>query len=213
MVRYAFTMIELIFAIVIISISVMSLPMMTQITSKAIEANLVQEAIFASAAEINIATTYVWDDDSLRDDPTGFSRVVKTSNDAHDCNATSQKRLGHIHRQCLNDSTTINFHTTANLTYSDDAINFSAHTLESIYIDHADNNVTVSTSGYKKEYNSKLDVTLCSAGCRQLGLEANNQNLREVTITITDENNVTVTLLRTYSANIGELAYESVPLP
>jgi prepilin-type N-terminal cleavage/methylation domain-containing protein len=56
--RLAFTMIELIFAIVIIAISVMSLPMMTQVTSAGIERNLVQEAIFASVAEINLATTY-----------------------------------------------------------------------------------------------------------------------------------------------------------
>ncbi|WP_366755894.1 type II secretion system protein [Sulfurimonas sp.] len=56
--KYAFTLIELIFAIVIIGISVMSLPMLTQVTSSAIEKNLVQEAIFASVAEINLATTY-----------------------------------------------------------------------------------------------------------------------------------------------------------
>ena len=44
--RFGFTMIELIFAIVIIAISVMSLPMMTQVTNKGLEESLVQEAIF-----------------------------------------------------------------------------------------------------------------------------------------------------------------------
>ncbi len=45
--RRAFTLIELIFAIVIIAISVISLPMMTQVTSSGVAGNLeTQEAIF-----------------------------------------------------------------------------------------------------------------------------------------------------------------------
>jgi len=47
--RYAFTMIELIFAIVIIAISVISLPMITQVTTNSSALNLeADEAIFAA---------------------------------------------------------------------------------------------------------------------------------------------------------------------
>jgi prepilin-type N-terminal cleavage/methylation domain-containing protein len=55
--RYGFTMIELIFAIVIIAISVMSLPMMTQVTTSSSITNLESdEAIFAAYVKALEAT-------------------------------------------------------------------------------------------------------------------------------------------------------------
>jgi len=65
--RFAFTMIELIFAIVIIAISVMSLPMMAVVTQRGMENNIVQEAIFAASAELMGATSGYWDENSMQD--------------------------------------------------------------------------------------------------------------------------------------------------
>ena len=73
--RSAFTMIELIFAIVIIAISVLSLPMMNQVISKNIEGSIVQEAIFAASAELNQVVSYYWDENSMEGTAT-LSRVV-----------------------------------------------------------------------------------------------------------------------------------------
>jgi len=76
-VKRAFTLIELIFAIVIIAITVVSLPMMTQVISKGIEKNLLQEAIFAGAAVLNESVSAKWDENSVESptDPNAFSRV------------------------------------------------------------------------------------------------------------------------------------------
>ena len=77
--RAAFTLIELIFAIVIIAISVISLPMMSQTVSEGIDANIVQEAIFASATELNEAVTAHWDENSIEASmPDSSARVIET---------------------------------------------------------------------------------------------------------------------------------------
>lgn len=215
--RSAFTMIELIFAIVIIAVSVMSLPMVNQVTSSGIERNLVQEAIFASVAEINMATTYIWDENSLIDaddvNATGedLSRVINIDGS---CAPTGEvengiavlRRNGHVNRRCLDNNLTVRYADTDYL----DALEAAEHPFEPIFT------AGTGASGYKQEYDSLLNIENCDSGnCIKFGLEANNINLKEITVTIRekdDATNETVTLLRAYSANIGEVAYESEPL-
>jgi len=72
--RQAFTMIELIFAIVIIAVVMLTIPTMIQVNNKALEGNVAQEAIFLVSAILSETTTYVWDDASL--DNTGGGIVT-----------------------------------------------------------------------------------------------------------------------------------------
>ncbi len=213
--KKAFTLIELIFAIVVIAVSVMSLPMMKEINTTAMERNLVQEAIFATVAEINMATTYVWDENSFLDDNesgTGFddlSRVVYT-NGVNDCadNGTYFQRPGHISRQCINNEDIEMYDLSlGNLVNS---LETSVHDWNTTY----DVGGETSAEGYKKKYESKLNVIYCGDGnCVQFGDETNNPNLKEITVSIRDEETEeTLTLLRTYSANIGEVTYASKDL-
>ncbi|WP_324172255.1 type II secretion system protein [Sulfurimonas sp.] len=204
MVRYAFTLIELIFAIVIISISVMSLPMISQITFKTISNSQVQEAIFASVAGLNEATTYRWDEFSMNDAQTAtfdpqFARVVNVVvGGNNDCSAaTPNKRKGHINRKCLNDLSTRPYIGTV----FNDSLNVAAHPQEHIFILDANS----SAEGYKKLYDSILVV---ESNATFNKYDPNNPNLKEITITILDKNTTNiVTVLRTYSANIGEVSY------
>jgi len=206
--RFAFTMIELIFAIVIIAVSVMSLPMMTQITSKSIDDSLVQEAIFAAVAGLNEARTYRWDELSMYDrnttsgDPE-FARVVHTGN-ANDCTIVGtpptsfNRRVGHINRKCISD---LSGRPSTNNAIGD-SLHEAAHGAESIYIVGA----TTSAAGYKKLYNSTLDVNLNAS----FGIPADNpnSNMKELVIEILDaSDNSTIVQLKAYSANIGEVRY------
>jgi prepilin-type N-terminal cleavage/methylation domain-containing protein len=201
--RAAFTLIELIFAIVIIAITVFSLPMMTQITSNNIEDSLVQEAIFAAAAQLNEATSYRWDEHSMNDklsatfDPS-YSRVVNTPTGG--CVAgTPNRRPGHIHRLCLNDLSTTPFYSTGSV--FSDSLNEAAHGATSIFIATGG----TSAAGYKTLYNGS--VVINDNASFQI---ANDPNIKEVLVTITNAstNNV-VTKLRAYSANVGEVKYAS----
>jgi len=232
-VRYAFTLIELIFAIVIIAISVISLPMVNQVITSSMENSLTQEAIFASVSEINIATTYVWDETSLLDTNlssaagvTELSRVISTkkpdgTDTTGNCtdtgivegSTTIKRRAGHINRRCLNDLTATPYSTVA--VDCIDSLNASEHAYASIL----ENNNTAddtSSTGYKKEYESELVVERCDGVCVDFG-DANNVNMKEITVTVQDitdpDNPIFLTRLRTYSANIGEVAYNNRDIP
>ncbi len=197
--RLAFTMIELIFAIVVISISVMSLPMITQVTFKAIDEGLVQEAIFASVAGINEATTYRWDEHSMDDkliDPV-YSRVINTGG----CTGSPSKRPGHINRQCVE-----NFDPFLVVPPYTDSLNVAAHGSQSIYSVGG----STSAAGYKKDYNSTLIVNANA----NFGATLGNPDMKEIIITILDANDASiVTLLKAYSANIGEVQYANTVYP
>ncbi|MEA2073394.1 MAG: type II secretion system protein [Campylobacterota bacterium] len=193
--KSAFTLIELIFAIVIIAISVVSLPMMNQAISKGVDANLVQEAIFAAATELNEAVTASWDENSIEPGTNFYARVID-----HSGNCATDTRLmpGHIneklHRRCLDSNTTTP--ADANSTTLID-LDEMAHGTRNIFIDN-----TTDATGYKKKYFSEVEV---NRGAVFAG--SANQNMKSVTITIKDEDDVTLVSLTTYVTNIGEIDY------
>ncbi len=201
MVRSAFTLIELIFAIVVIGISVISLPMMTQVTTSSIEGNMVQEAIFAAATELNLAITANWDDHSIEAaNPNSLARVI----DDGTCSAIAalvapRRKVGHIdqplHRRCLDDDQTV-------VTYAD--ADTSANVVALDELEKTNSNAftaeTVLQAGYKNQYNVTIDVT------RPANFNGNNVAIKEIEVTISDADGI-VTSLKTYSANVGEVDY------
>jgi len=201
--RAAFTLIELVFAIVIIAIAVVSLPMMNQAISKGVDANLVQEAIFAAATELNEAITAHWDGNSV--EPSLSNSYARVINIGGDCNTTTKLRPGQIdeayHRRCLNDTgtTPVDAADTGVIALED-----MAHDKQQIFI----NNVA-DEKGYKKHYTSKIEVYQ-NTNSNQFKFNGTyNKNMKQLVITIEDSDNpgVALTSLKTYSANIGEVDY------
>lgn len=208
--KYAFTIIELIFAIVIISIAVISLPMMMQTQTKAIEGNLIQEAIFASSAKLNEIISYPWDDNCEQNN-TLFSQVIWTS--VNDCNSTTKLRLGHIlqplHRRCLDSnfsviqpSSLLGMETNDNNIY-DDIDDFNGVST-AMLIDNSGAEIITSSQGSKLPYQMDIYVTYATFGA----ITTDSKNIKKITITVVHTNtNTTLTKLHTYSANIGEADY------
>jgi prepilin-type N-terminal cleavage/methylation domain-containing protein len=194
-VKGGFTLIELIFAIVVIGITVISLPTMTQTTSKGIESNLVQEAIFAASTELNGAVSAYWDEHSLDDGTNSLSRVIDINND---CDANTRLLPGHIsqplHRRCLDDSTTnpLDGANDADILALEDM----AHGAQDVF------DGDPSASGYKAKYKSSVDVTR-----DDVNFHGVSDHMKKITLTITDSSDKTVTVLTTYSANVGEIDF------
>ncbi|WP_345985073.1 prepilin-type N-terminal cleavage/methylation domain-containing protein [Sulfurimonas sp. HSL-1656] len=63
-VRHAMTMIELIFAIVLIGIAVAGVPRMIERNNRSLESNIVDEAVFAVSAKAAQVLSFRWDDNS-----------------------------------------------------------------------------------------------------------------------------------------------------
>lgn len=188
--KSAFTMIELIFAIVIIGISVISLPMMIQATGKSMENSLAQEAIFAASAQLNQVLSYKWDINS-QETAGELSKVVPTTATA-DCNTSNggAQRPGHVHRMCLN---TFTAGPTISTTVGD-WLDGRQATDENLSEGGA-----ASQSGYKELYTMDIEVDFADFGDATKA----NHNIKEVKITV-KKGTADYVVLRTYSANIGE---------
>jgi len=93
-------MIELIFAIVVIGITVISLPMMIQVNSKGIQGNVKQEVIFATSAKMMQVLSYAWDQNSTDvniSSSHSYSKVIDVTGEvAYNRIAASIFRVGHI---------------------------------------------------------------------------------------------------------------------
>jgi prepilin-type N-terminal cleavage/methylation domain-containing protein len=194
--KKGFSLIELIIAIVIISIAVLSMPLINSVVASGVAGNIVQEAVFAASTELNEATNAFWDKNSLDEDSDNFAKVINIDND---CNITTKLRPGHIdqsyHRLCLNNLAK-QPSDTKDTTDSIVTIDDMRHDFEEIFI-----NATPSASGYKKSYQSKLEVQ------RGADFGGNNQNVKKISITIRDDQNNTIVKLYSYSFNIGEVDY------
>jgi len=193
--RAAFTMIELLFAIVVISIAVMSLPVMMQVTSKGIEDNIVQEAIFAASAELMGATSYYWDLNSMQDATVSkLERVIEVNGG---CDA-ERLRPGHVnqpyHRRCLDNNAT-------GLANTPDNIFPNLNNAVNIAVGDLFDASAAEAAGYKQEYQGQVGI---SAGVD------NNIKILTADVYGYEDDGVTLKLLTTlkvYSANIGEIDY------
>jgi prepilin-type N-terminal cleavage/methylation domain-containing protein len=199
--RSGFTFIELIFAIVIIAITVLSLPMMSRITSKGAQNSIVQEAIFAAATELNEILTQHWDVSSL-DSATNnaYAKVIDISGRCDDNTSSPRYRLmpGHInqplHRRCTDSNvTTPSYATSATI----ETIRNKKHGYRLIFL-----NPTPDKEGYKDKYKSKVTIQEEAkfGGTR-------TKNIQRVKVTITNSKNHVITSLKAYVANIGETDY------
>lgn len=188
-------MIELIFAIVIISVVVLSIPRMVAATQKSVEEGILQEVVFATSAVLVGSLSGYWDANSMEDaNVSSLARVIDT---AGDCNTTTRLRPGHInqpfHRRCLDSNTTTPSNATGTSYYTlDDAV--AAINGANLF----DNSVA-SSSGYKDTYTGSATIT-------QTG------DTKKIVVQAVKGANV-VTKLIAYSANIGEPEYYKKVLP
>ena len=216
-------MIELIFAIVIIAIVVISLPLMMKTNEDAMEGNVVQEALFASSAKMMQVLSYPWDEHSTDStNPNTYGKVVNitggnTNYIRKDANGTtdtaSSYRVGHIlennhrrfHDVSLADANTIG--ALGSVT--------PPTALNNVNITNAPfDNPTTSQTGYKNNYKMDVSVNYVSdnnfAGSTFIFSGTGNataSNIRLITVTIKDSAGVPLTLLRSYSSNIGEFDF------
>lgn len=199
--KSAFTLIELIFAIVIIAITVLTLPMMTRITSKGIENSIVQEAIFAAATELNEVTTLHWDANSINPaTPNSYAKVIDINGQCDDNTSSPRYRLlpGQIeqplHRRCLDSNATMPADVNSATV---ETIENKAHGYRLIFL-----NPTPNKEGYKEKYKSKITIQ----DKAKFG-GSKDKNIKRIKVTIINSKGHVITSLKTYVTNIGETDY------
>ncbi len=228
MVRYAFTMIELIFAIVIMGITFLTLPTILLRNSDSVERNVIQESIFLASSKLSQVLSFNWDSNSSQ---TGLN-ILETADVVRVANGDnlldrniSDFRIGHFmqskHRR---------------MSPSGNVRIASPIGLEGVLYDDIDDfdglvNFSLigagSVGGYKKSYRADVNVTYVSDtsfvapdtyASNPLNFvfttanvgAAGTTNLKMIEVSI-DQNDTTgwqqTLLLRAYVANIGETDY------
>lgn len=210
--RHAMSMIELVFAIVIMGIAVMSLPLiLTQVQNNNAFA-MQQEAILAAKAKIGEILTYEWDDMSY-DANASRSFVLDVANGSADLNRTNgQLRKGHVNaenRRKMYNTTTL-------------ATNIATHGNNDIdMFNGQDTNITASlaategTNTLDYVFTLKLSptITYASDTATYSNTPLNNFTFNPAnTNTITNIKTISVKVsggdqnitLNTFSCNIGE---------
>ena len=207
--RKAFTMIELIFAIVIISVVVLTIPMMIQVNNKALEGNSAQEAIFLVSSVLSGITTRLWDENSTQSVGGTFtlSKMLDVAGgdpvyNRVDVNSTI--RIGGIqedmHRQFFStpagpsatDNTTINFDEVA-LGQAFGLKNAYDLTISRIYVSDTPDTLGLNTFEF-----STTPALGASTNIKMLDLSVK---------AMIDGNLTEITRLRAYTCNIGEIDF------
>lgn len=225
--RSAFTLIELIFTILILGFIATGLPMILATDMDAREESLVQEAIYAATAKMSQIISYKWDEANNEDNVTiSGAKVLDIPVSANtDSNLSrigvTKFRAGH-------------FQTTGRRSMYSQEIN--ASTLQSDAGDGDDiddfivNNSqllsgSTSAGGYKEDYVINISVSYIIdksnstngyENSEQNGFEFENPvttldktNIKSVVVDVLGTNNERLFTLRTYSSNIGESSISS----
>ena len=216
--RHAFTMIELIFAIVIMAIVIIALPRMMRTNSNALEANINQEAIFVASAVMVQTLSYPWDAHSVDNNGTydkivaipGGSVIYNRHLDKNDTNRSF--RIGAVlepgHRRFHEyNATDANI---SGLKTSSPNLLCQKDKLFPFINDWA------SANGYKNIYKAYTNVSYITDTNDTKGVfvfsskgsQATPTNMKVVTITVkipgVGKKLKTIVVLRSYTANIGE---------
>jgi len=217
-------MIELIFAIVVMGIVMLSVPMVLSQSSKSIYTGLQQEAIAAISAQMAIITTYHWDENDTNLSLGSPILETNSTNAGLQENGSTGRRVG----MPQNSARTYRINTGGRLSASaiglnsdenssietfDDIDDFNggsiALTSESTSTengDYIDKNITITTSiGYGED---NVDFNASSITFNALSPSATGTtNIKNITLVLTT-NNTEVELeknitMRAFSCNIG----------
>jgi len=222
-VRKGFTFIELVVAIVVIGIAMMSIPVMLSQATRSNEFSINQEVILATSTKIGNILSYPWDDKLVLN--TSVKPILDVTNGDSELNRypnnTSTRRIGNFKANYRRKFD-------SNLTYASTVLGRSADTNTTSYNDIDDFNGAVEhiTSGgtgdYITDFNLSTTVgyisdTATYSSSPTLSFDLNTStvtpstNLKIVEVKAKDSSGNVITTLRAFSANIGsyELLYRT----
>jgi hypothetical protein len=212
--RLGASMIELVIAIVVMGIAVMSLPLILTQSQNSNAMALQQEAILATKTKLGYLLSYEWDANSY-DALASVSRVLNTTASASadsDFNTTTTRRTGHVvadNRRRLRDDLAA--------PSTDGGAGWADAALEDIDdFDGKDENTTIASETMDYIFNLQLMPTVnyisdTASYVNQQDMNftfdanttfTNPTNIKMITVTTTG-NNIKI-VLRAFASNVGE---------
>ncbi len=235
--RKGIGLIELVLAIVVIAISVMSVPMMLQQGNRNDTYSMMQEAILAARTKMGNILSYQWDDNAREGNNTnGRLRALDVlggvhaldRNDTYD--TTNERRIGHVignlRRKMMHNVTYPKNSVDVNITDINDFdslesnITWQGVAAASDRYDYLDKKLKLSTrvyfvsdalpSGY--DYNDTKLFFVLDPSTKFSITDANSTNIKMVELNVTSAA-YPAFLFRTFSCNLGETNLKERALP
>lgn len=204
--RKAASMIELVVAIVVMGIAVMTLPLMLERTQASNQFAMQQEAIHAAKTNIGDIITFPWDENSLQGGVVGVLDTNSTEFKRYpDKNST--RRIGHVEE----DKRRKFFANETNATAIGSTTN---NTIDIGDFDGAETSLTGASPSevagvldYRFDFNMTTIVRYIddtNFEFETTGSETNTSNIKMIEVTMQDDDTLSKFVLRAYSSNIGE---------
>jgi len=215
--RPAIAMIELIFALVIMGITMMSAPMLISTATESTYVAIQQEGINEAASRINMIMGYQWDENNTNDLYIPPLLNVNAGATAFDEVGNTARRIGipaNSYRTfILSDRNTSQLNASVlgsdggDSDDIDDFTNTSLNQIETATIDYAERSINIATT---VNYNSDT----VSGGYNQqtitfvpFTVSAGSTNIKAITVTLTSTSSISeldkTIILRGFSCNIG----------
>lgn len=205
--RKASSMIELVIAIVIMGIAVMTLPLMLERVQANNAFAMQQEAILAAKTQLGDIITYPWDENSLKNNVVA---VLDTQSASYQREVnTTTRRIGHVkqdkRRKFFSNETNASVIGTATNNITDIA-DFDTDVAELNKLNAADADFA-GTLDYRFDFNMTTSVRYINDNPVNFVFSDANisttSNIKMITVTLQGDN-ISTFQLRAYSSNIGE---------
>jgi len=221
MVKKGFTLVELVIAIVVMGIALMSIPLMLSQANKSDEFSINQEAILAGTTKVTDILTYPWNETNSSTVQYIFD-VTNGDSDLNRSQSDHNRRIGNFkakyRRKFYNQITEANAtlgHDKGNEFDDIDDFNGISETISSggtgDYLMDLNLSTRVVYISDNANYSSSPILNL---GDLNISPTTPTTNLKMIEVTVTDNRTKeTITTLRAFSANIGsyELLYRTFP--
>jgi len=179
--RRAFTLIELIFSMVIIAIAFSVLPKILQLAVKSSTTSLKEEAMYNAVAYVGLIKSTAWDESNTEvDDILLVASDWNSEDDPYDCNTTTGYRTGGMKgsRNCFHEQN-------ASLTLGSESSDTNT------YRDDMDDFITLTAKNYNssREYNLSVEVDYVDDIALDATQYSNTQstdstNTKRITVTV-----------------------------
>lgn len=220
--RKATSMIELIIAIIVMGIAVMSLPMILTQTQNNDAIAMQQEAILSTKTKMGFITSYMWDENSW-DAGANISRILDTTNsasadNAFDVNTTTDIRrrgnfladarrrlwdIGNARRNPFTGVQPPGINDISDFNGRNDNITLNANDMDYLFgitINATVNYLSDTLAGGNYRTNSSILFNFNTANT-----VANPTNIKMITLTTTSPTNPDINItLRSFASNIGQ---------
>lgn len=214
----AFSLIELIFAIVIISIALLSVPTLFSMVTKGTQEAIKIEAIYQASRTMGTILTYAWDENTPSSN-TGFSYILDVTNGDNECNRVTSTRYRTAN---FNNKATRKFY--PNATYASSTLGQEGSYTNDIDDFHnKSETITKSSNDIILDMQLQTKIFYISDNANYTASTINfniatsptsaSTNIKMIEINLTNPNdNKEILVFRAFSCNIGEakLSYKDL---